>query len=106
MTTRLENHFTVDKFETSTVDASLFDHEAHVYVAWLYLQTFERDEAFRRFDAALRRFAGKIGAASKYNAMITWLFLKLIVERARDGETWPAFRARNADLIDELPRAA
>ena len=106
MSDRLETRFTIDRFESGAIEPSLFDHEAHVYVAWLYLQTFERDEAFARFDAALRRFTRKIGAAEKYNALITWLFLKLIAERTRDGESWTAFRARNADLIDELPRAA
>ena len=106
MSERLETHFTIDAFATGAIDPSIFDHEAHVYVAWLYLKTFERDEAFARFDAALRRFTRRIGAAEKYNAMITWLFLKLIAERARDGESWTDFRARNADLIDELPRAA
>jgi hypothetical protein len=98
--------FTIDAFETGNIDPSLFDHEAHVYVAWLYVTSFGRDEGPRRFDAALRALTRKIGAADKYNAMITWLFLKLIAERFRDDEPWPAFRARNSDLIDELPRAA
>ena len=106
MRTPLETQFTINAFESGAIDPSLFDHEAHVYVAWLYLQTFEREQAFARFDTALRKLTRKIGAAEKYNAMITWLFLKLIAERARDGESWPAFRARNADLIDQIPRAA
>ena len=101
-----ETIFTVDDFEAGVIDPSLFDHEAHVYVAWLYLKAFERDEAMGRFDAALRRLTRKIGATEKYNAMITWLFLKLIAERARENETWPAFRARNVDLFDGIPRAA
>lgn len=101
MNNTLEQRLTIDHFEASHVDATLFDHEAHVYVAWLYLQTYETETAISRFDAALRRLTRKIGAAKKYNATITWLFLKLIAERARHGETWSAFRARNADLIDE-----
>lgn len=106
MTQSLEALFPIDDFEAGVIDAARFDHEAHVYVAWLYLQTFEADEAIRRFDAALRRLTRTIGAAGKYNAMITWLFLKLIAERARKNETWPAFRDRNTDLIDGFPRAA
>jgi hypothetical protein len=106
MSDPLETRFTIDGFESGAIDPSHFDHEAHVYVAWLYIQSFECDEAFTRFDAALRQLTRNIGAAEKYNAMITWLFLKLIAERARTDESWPVFRARNADLIDELPRAA
>ena len=55
------------------------------------------------FDAALQRLTKRIGAASKYNAMITWLFLMLIAERVRADEDWPSFRARNADLFDQGP---
>ena len=97
---------TLDQFERGDVDPTLFDHEAHVYVGWLYVTHFERDEAIRRFDAALRRLVAKIGAESKYNAMITWLFLVLIADRARDDEDWAAFRARNIDLIADRPKAA
>ena len=101
-----ETRFTIDNFEAGAIDPDVFDHEAHVYVAWLYLKKFERDEAIQRFDAALRRLTRKIGAASKYNAMITWLFLMLIAERALEDESWPAFRARNTDLFEGFPRAA
>ena len=82
-----------------------FDHEAHIYVAWLYLREYPRDQAIAAFDAALRRLTEKIGATSKYNAMITWLFLLLIAERMNNGEDWAAFRARNSDLFDDRPRS-
>jgi hypothetical protein len=95
---------TIERFEASAIDPACFDHEAHVYVGWLYVTTYPIDDAIARFDAALRRLTDKIGATAKYNAMITWLFLKLIAERARTGESWPAFRTRNADLLDDWPR--
>ncbi len=96
---------TLEQFEQGDIDPSLFDHEAHVYVGWLYVSRFGRKEAIARFDAALRRLVKKLGAENKYNAMITWLFLVLIADRACSGEDWPAFRGRNADLIEELPRS-
>ncbi len=101
-----QSKLTLERFEAAEIDPARFDHEAHVYVGWLYIMTYPRREAIARFDAALRRLTSRIGAESKYNAMITWLFLMLIAERARQDEDWPAFRARNADLFDEWPRAA
>ena len=96
---------TIERFEASAIDPASFDHEAHVYVGWLYVMAYPHDEAIARFDAALQRLTRKIGATAKYNAMITWLFLKLIAARVRAGEDWPAFRLRNNDLLDDWPRA-
>jgi hypothetical protein len=106
MRTDLQDQYSIEAFEASDVDPARFDHEAHVYVAWLYLAGHDRETAIVRFDAALRRLTRKIGATDKYNATITWLFLLLIDERNRDGEDWPTFRVRNTDLFEGRPRQA
>ncbi|MDJ0711412.1 MAG: hypothetical protein QNJ14_13540 [Woeseiaceae bacterium] len=106
MSTTATPEITLEQFERGDVDPALFDHEAHVYAGWLYVVRFGRQEAITRFDAALKRLVTKLGAESKYNAMITWLFLVLIADRVRDDEDWPAFRSRNADLIEDRPKAA
>ena len=94
---------TIHRFESGDLDAKTFTHEAHIYVARLYLCEFENRDAIERFDRGLRRLVIKLGAKDKYNAMITWLFMKLIAERMRKGESWETFRERNADLVDERP---
>ena len=104
MNTSIEDVFSIEQFEANDVDPACFDHEAHIYVAWLYVKAFPRDEAISRFDAALKRLTVKIGAPQKYNAMITWLFLLLIDERAQEGENWLAFRSGNSDLFEDRPR--
>lgn len=95
---------TIARFEAGDVTAEDFTHEAHVHVGWLYVREFGEREGLRRFDAALRRLVIALGAGPKYNAMITWLFIKLIADRSRPDEEWTAFLARNRDLIDERPR--
>jgi hypothetical protein len=102
----LAEQLTIEQFEAGNIDPATFDHEAHIYVAWQYIGTYPRDEAIALFDAALQRLTAKIGATARYNAMITWLFMLLIAERARAGENWSAFRLRNSDLFDECPRSA
>ena len=106
MSTSTQPDITLEQFERGDIDPARFDHEAHVYVGWLYVSKFGRKQAIARFDAALRRLVTKIGAEGKYNAMITWLFLVLIADRARSDEDWPAFRDRNIDLIRDRPKAA
>ena len=105
MTGKQRHDLTMERFEAADIDPARFDHEAHVYVGWLYVMAYPRREAIARFDAALRRLVEKIGARDKYNATITWLYLLLIAERMRADEDWSAFRARNADLFDERPRS-
>lgn len=89
----------IEKFEAGDVDAERFDHEAHVHMAWLYVQTFDLADAIARFDSALRRLTKRLGVPGKYHATITWLFLVLINERTRPGETWDEFRSRNQSLM-------
>ena len=92
----------VEAFERGEIDPDAFDHEAHVYLAWLYLERFPLPEALGRFDTALRRLTVKLGVPGKYHATITWFFLLLIAERrnAGPGADWRGFRRRNADLVE------
>ena len=84
MTAVLKQELTIEQFESGQIEADLFDHEAHVYVAWLFVTTFELVDAIARFDSALRRLTARLGVPEKYHATITWFFLFLIAERSRD----------------------
>ncbi len=101
MMSSLEQRLTIERFESGDIEADLFDHEAHVYVAWLFIREFDLAGAVSRFESGLRRLTAKLGAPDKYHATITWFFMLLIAERAREDEAWPAFRARNPDLISQ-----
>lgn len=92
---------TIGSFEAGRVDAAAFDHEAHVYVAWLYIREYPLAEALARFTAALRRLTVTLGSPGKYHATVTWFFLLLINERhaAAPDANWEAFRRSNLDLF-------
>ena len=92
---------TVDAFESGEIDPEAFDHEAHVYVAWLYLERFPLLEAIARFDAALQRLTVTLGIPGKYHATITWFFMMLIAERrnAVPYSDWFHFRRDNDDIV-------
>lgn len=101
----MQRRLTIERFEAAQLSASEFTHEGHVYVAWLYLQRYPGREAIDRFDSALQRLVKELGAEQKYNAMITWLFMKLIRERMESDQSWEQFCERNRDLFDEWPRS-
>ena len=95
--------FPIEAFERGEIDPEAFDHEAHVYMAWLYLERFALPAGLEKFDVALRRLTERLGVPGKYHATITWFFLLLIGERrsAEPGADWPRFRRRNADLVED-----
>jgi hypothetical protein len=101
MSDQAQPEITIDLFEAGNIDPDNFNHEAHVYVGWLYVREYELTEAIARFDAGLKRLVSKLGAEGKYHATLTWFFLLLINDRGEDGEPWHVFRHRNANLVDE-----
>jgi N-formylglutamate deformylase len=94
---------TIDNLEASQIDAASFDHEGHVYLAWLYLEAYPVTEAIDKFSAALKRLTLKLGVPGKYHATITWFFMLLIAERRRNPSklTWAHFKAANDDLFQK-----
>ena len=98
MTTSL----TIEQFESGGLDAGRFDHEAHVYIAWLYIDRYSLATAIGRFDEALRKATNRLGVPEKYHATITWLFLLLINERFLKNEVFSEFRYRNPDLFQNI----
>ncbi len=93
----------IDDFERGDVDAEQFDHEAHVFVAWSYLQKYELEESITRFCEALRNLTRKLGVETKYHETITWFFMILIAERKTGSKDWQSFKRRNADLFSTQP---
>jgi hypothetical protein len=91
----------IESLEDGTLDVDAFDHEAHIYVAWLYLQRYPLHEAAARFTGALQRLTRKLGIPGKYHETISWFFMLLIEER-RCGQTsdaWHSFHRDNADVF-------
>jgi hypothetical protein len=90
-------------FENCTLANEVFHHKEHVRVAFLYLQRYSALAALEHFSTALARFAAAHGKTTLYNETVTWAYILLIRERiARAGrmQSWPEFRAGNADLFD------
>lgn len=93
---------TIEQFEAGDIDPEGFGHEAHVYVAWAYLQQTDLLNAIARYRAALRRLTRRLGAEAKYHETITWFFLVAIAERLESppGAEWTTFRQANSDLFE------
>lgn len=93
---------TIDAFERHDLDVAAFDHEAHVYVGWLFISELGANAGTERFIAALKSLTAALGVPDKYHDTVTRFYLDLIA-RHRSGrayETWDDFRDANPDLFD------
>ncbi len=96
-----QSTITVEAFEDGDIDPERFDHAAHLYTAWLYLEAYP-EEASDRFVAALKRLTVKLGAPDKYHDTITRFYLAMLAERREQSpdSDWQVFRRNNRDLFD------
>lgn len=94
-------HLTIESLENATIDAEAFDHEAHIYLGWLYLEHYALADGIKRFTNDLRRLTRKLGVPGKYHETISWFYLLLIEERrsVSPANNWFAFRRANDDLF-------
>ena len=101
MITRADRKLLHD-LETCTLAAQEFGHREHVRVAWVLLREQPLDEALRRLETLLRRFASRQGKSDLYHATITWAFLFAIHERIAHlgaDHAWREFAAANPQLL-------
>jgi hypothetical protein len=93
----------VSAFDSGNVEPQYFHHEAHVRVAWCYLQTFPAAMAIARFTEALRSLTVRLDMAQKYHETISWFFMIVIADRqARSpASDWETFKRQNRDLLEE-----
>ena len=100
-----ESVLSIEAFEAGSVDPDQFDHEAHIFVAWLFLQEFDLKEAIDRFCGALKRLTKKLGIETKYHETITWFFMISINERLKTtaSDDWNSFKRQNPELFATAP---
>ena len=66
-------------FEHCTLLPSLWTHEAHVRVAWLYLKEHEESTALQLVRTGIQRFNDRVlKKAMAYHETITAAFIRLI----------------------------
>lgn len=94
----------IEALESCRLPADAFDHRQHVRLAWLYLREQPLLDALPRFITSLKRYAGNLGAGTKYHETITFAFLFLIHERmARHTcDSFEEFESANADLFGPI----
>ncbi|MEZ0541125.1 hypothetical protein [Fibrella arboris] len=87
------------QFETAVLDPALFNHEAHLRVAWLHLAKHGAEKAVVTVNEQLIGYVACLGARDKYNRTLTTAAIKTVhhfMQRAQG--------ASFLELIDAFPQ--
>lgn len=80
----MESHyeFNDESFERAfaggSFPASVFNHEAHVRLAWVHVTKYGVDQAVENVNTQLLAFVTQLGAAEKYNKTLTTAAVKAV----------------------------
>lgn len=101
----MKNHYQLnDKqflevFEKATLDPKLFDHEAHLRLAYLLINISNIDIAIDKTCEQILTYATSLGASNKYNKTVTVAAVKAVYHFMLKSES-DNFK----DFIAEFPR--
>lgn len=88
-----------DQFQKATLDSKLFTHEAHLRLAWIYINNKGVDIAIEEINKQLVNYVASLNASEKYNKTVTTAAIKAVYHFWLKTES-KTFRA----FIKEFPR--
>ncbi len=65
-------------FRSCTLAPQLFDHEAHLRLAWIHLSRYGQETAINNICRQLYRYTDSLGAADKFNKTVTVAAIKAV----------------------------
>lgn len=91
----------VGKFEDLSLEPHLFSHEAHLRLAYIYLQMYNPIKALAKIRKGIQKFDQHFSKGEKYHETITTALVKIIEERIRkqNSDSWVSFVENNKDLL-------
>lgn len=89
----------IQQFVEGTLSTNLFNHEAHLRLAWLYINMFGLKQAERDIQNQLQNFVSIVGAKDKYNKTLTIVSIRIV------DHFMQKFKSDNfIDFINEFPQ--
>lgn len=99
------NHLQLDdqefeqQFRTCTLSPDLFNHEAHIRLAWIHLKKYGQEQAMQNIEDQLLYFVDNLGARDKFNKTLTIAAIKAVHHFMLKSEA-----VYFKDFIEEFPR--
>lgn len=67
-----------EQFRNLKLNPELFDHEAHLRLAWIHITTYGIEKALDTISSQLKAYVVHVGAADKYNKTATMAAIKAV----------------------------
>ena len=102
-TAALSDEGLVEEFESCRLPTANFHHADHIRLAWIYLGRMNEEEATRRIEASIRRYAEHNGIGQKYHHTITLAWMKLVAAARRAtplAMCFDEFAEHHPELLD------
>ncbi|AUP81108.1 hypothetical protein [Flavivirga eckloniae] len=89
-----------DQFKKAILDPKLFSHDAHLRLAWIYINNDGLDLAIKQITHELKGFVTSLGAIDKYNETVTVAAIKAVYHfwLKSDSKTFQDFILENPRL--------
>lgn len=106
----MNNHFCLSdeqfeiEFKQCTLAPSLFSHEAHIRLTWIYIKKYSLEVAIKNICTQLKQYVIKAGATDKYNITLTVAAIKVVnhfIEKS-NSDNFPDFIAEFPQLITKF----
>jgi len=89
----------VNQFQKATLDPKLFSHEAHLRLAWIYINNDGIDKAITEINSQLVKYVAALNASDKYNKTVTVAAIKAVYH------FWLKSKSKTfKGFIEEFPR--
>lgn len=95
----MNNSEFIEVFESGTLNPQLFNHEAHIKLAWIYLNMYGEGVAISKTCEGIRNFDKLHGDGTKYHTTLTVASVKAVHHFMRKSKS-----TTFEDFIVEFPR--
>ena len=96
---QLSDHQLAAEFSKATLDPALFNHEAHLRLAWIHIKTSGVEMAVKDISKQLKQYTEVLGFQEKYHETVTVAAI-LAVNHFMSKSTSDCFKG----FIDQFPR--
>ncbi|MGC4022786.1 MAG: hypothetical protein QM734_12980 [Cyclobacteriaceae bacterium] len=102
----MESHYSLTdlefeiQFSLASLNPKLFNHEAHLRLAWIHITKYGVGSAIENICSQLKYFTQSIGAADKYNETVTVAAVRAVDHfiRKSNHSTFQKFIEENSRL--------